>query len=613
MMRPDPAIWFEVLAARRDGLRIALALAACGCAEFESASLAPVTAGEGAEEGAEQQRVRSRFEALERRYGNWWPVAAPGVGDAFDAAGLARALARIEGWAACAAQPIEALARAEAELSELARWQHWLAGGKLGFVERRTLAGDGALGAGLYACERGAAVQAPDGVLMRAIEGPDRGIFLALGSRAALAQLDEQVAALEGRRVDVPDWIAVPDVEGELAARRRGCVEAAEAARARLAALEREHGLVQAVAELRRACWGFDCGAFLAGGTALCRVTGWTADPPALSRAIDALGVPALLRFPAPPPGLHAPLLLHNPWWARPYEVFGRLLGMPERDAADPSALVALVFPLLFGYMFGDLGQGMVLTAAGLLAGVRWPLAKMFVPAGLSAAAFGLAFGSAFSLPGLFTPWWLDPLDSPLPVLLLPLMGGAVLLLAGLALAALEARWRGELSAWMLAEGGALVLYLGLLAGVAQPFERWGIPWFGAPAAGAAIALVLAVGRGGGLRAVLAAFATTVEHVVRLVVNTISFVRVGAFAIGHAGLSAALALLAEASGGGWGAVVVVIVGNVLILTLEVLVVAVQTTRLVLFEFFTRFFVGSGRSFRPAVPPAIDTREAVHES
>jgi V/A-type H+/Na+-transporting ATPase subunit I len=88
----------------------------------------------------------------------------------------------------------------------------------------------------------------------------------------------------------------------------------------------------------------------------------------------------------------------------------------------------------------------------------------------------------------------------------------------------------------------------------------------------------------------------------QLLVNTVSFVRVGAFALAHAGLSAAVVGMAEATGSWVGAIPVMVLGNLAIIALEGLVVGVQTTRLVLFEFFTRFLLASGRPFRPLVRP-----------
>jgi V/A-type H+-transporting ATPase subunit I len=85
-------------------------------------------------------------------------------------------------------------------------------------------------------------------------------------------------------------------------------------------------------------------------------------------------------------------------------------------------------------------------------------------------------------------------------------------------------------------------------------------------------------------------------------INTLSFLRVGAFALGHAALSQAIVTLAETTGSIWGWWLVMVLGNLFALVLEGLLVFVQTTRLVLFEFFIRFLQGEGRAFRPVGQP-----------
>jgi V/A-type H+-transporting ATPase subunit I len=90
------------------------------------------------------------------------------------------------------------------------------------------------------------------------------------------------------------------------------------------------------------------------------------------------------------------------------------------------------------------------------------------------------------------------------------------------------------------------------------------------------------------------------ERMLQLGVNTISFVRVGAFALAHAGLSTAVVGVADASGKAYWPVLVI--GNAAIIVLEGLVVGIQTTRLILFEFFIRFLTAQGRRFEPLLPP-----------
>ena len=87
----------------------------------------------------------------------------------------------------------------------------------------------------------------------------------------------------------------------------------------------------------------------------------------------------------------------------------------------------------------------------------------------------------------------------------------------------------------------------------------------------------------------------------QLGVNTVSFVRVGAFALAHAGLCTAVVGIAEAAGPGYWPVL--LIGNAAIVVLEGLVVSIQTTRLILFEFFIRFLTAGGRPFEPLPLPA----------
>ena len=103
----------------------------------------------------------------------------------------------------------------------------------------------------------------------------------------------------------------------------------------------------------------------------------------------------------------------------------------------------------------------------------------------------------------------------------------------------------------------------------------------------------------------LTAVAELVERLLQILINTLSFARVGAFALAHAGLSSAILALMQASDNIAARSVVLVVGNAIVLVLETMVVSIQTTRLVLFEFFTRFLTAEGRIFRPLpAPPSI---------
>jgi V/A-type H+-transporting ATPase subunit I len=103
-------------------------------------------------------------------------------------------------------------------------------------------------------------------------------------------------------------------------------------------------------------------------------------------------------------------------------------------------------------------------------------------------------------------------------------------------------------------------------------------------------------------RALPGAVGTLLLSTFELVMNTLSFLRVGAFALGHAALSLAIMTLADGVSHPLAVALVLLLGNLFSLVLEGLVVYVQTTRLVLFEFFTRFLREEGQLFRPLRRP-----------
>ncbi len=407
------------------------------------------------------------------------------------------------------------------------------------------------------------------------------------------------MSAHKGRDEGLPPWLAADLAASgrELAARIGAAEREIAARRAEIAALSVTHELPAALAVARRLEWVLANVKALETTDLFCRITGWTSDTAGsrVAAALEASAARGLLHFPPPPRRAHAPLLFANPWWARPYEIFTRALGMPAQDEADPSVLLAIAVPLMFGYMFGDVGQGAVLAVGGWTLRRRHPIAKLVFAGGLAAIAFGFAFGSVFGL-HILAPLWVQPLSDPLRVLVAPVVGGAVLLALGLVLGGIEAHWRHDLPAWLVTGGPFLVAYAALLASLADSSALF---------VAAAALVAFCAGHAwveGRATAALTAIAEFAERMVQLLINTLSFARVGAFALAHAGLGSAIAALTAATDSAWLAALVLVLGNALVLVLEAMVVSIQTTRLVLFEFFTRFLTAAGRPFRPLPPP-----------
>ena len=601
MIRPQPARWFEILVARDDATAALEALAATGAVELEPREGVAMPALL-----AEVAPLVAAFAELAQRYRAYWPhaAAAPQALPEPPAQALARALAALRTWAADAEAPIRALQAALAARDELGRWQRILAQvPPAAFDPARLAAAGPLLGARVFSLPAGSDLAAmppvPDDLLTVpfAVDGAPH--LIAVGTPVALAALALMVSALKGRDEGLPPWLA-----SDLAANGRELVARIEAEereigarRAQVAALSAAHDLPAALAVARRLEWVLANIRALETTDLFCRITGWTSDlaGTGVAAALEASGARALLHHPAPPRRVHAPLLFVNPWWARPYEIFTRALGMPAQDEADASVLLALAVPLLFGYMFGDVGQGAVLAAGGWALRRRHPIAKLVFAGGLAAIAFGFAFGSVFGL-HVLAPLWVQPLDAPLLVLGAPIAGGAVLLALGLVLGAIEAHWRHAFAAWVVTGGPFLVAYAALLASLVDT---------SALLVAAAALVAFCAGHAWVERraaAALTAIAEFVERMVQLLINTLSFARVGAFALAHAGLSSAIAALIAAADSVWTQGLVLVLGNALVLVLEAMVVSIQTTRLVLFEFFTRFLTAAGRPFRPLPPP-----------
>ncbi len=291
---------------------------------------------------------------------------------------------------------------------------------------------------------------------------------------------------------------------------------------------------------------------------------------------------------------------------------------MPYADI-DPSRLAGLAYVVMFGMMFGDVGHGAILMVLGLaLRGRRTGrLARLaqgwtFVAgAGLMSVAFGVLYGEAFGPTGLLPVVWLDPLTSPIPLLVAAVGLGAVLLALAYAVGTVnrvrEGGWGYALYARSGVAGSALFTAAALLT--------WGLVAHLTPlvviaavVAVAALALVftgLLIEAGGGASGVMQAVVELFDTVVRLGSNIVSFARLAAFGLTHAAL---LMIVWDGTTGLWGsgwraaaAVLLFVVGNVVTFALEALVAGIQALRLEYYELFSRIFQSEGRPFRPWAP------------
>jgi V/A-type H+-transporting ATPase subunit I len=403
-------------------------------------------------------------------------------------------------------------------------------------------------------------------------------------------------------RLPIPDWLVHdwPKRHQRIATELATAAAAIARERESLAELERDAGLVAALEDVAVLDWFLQHSVALSDDHHHCRITGWTTaqTPAVLQDALQRDGIDVKIHFRPAPPDKRAPVDSRGARLTRPFRLFVNLVGAPGPGEVDPSPLLAVIVPLLFGLMFPDAGHGLVLALAGLLLSRRLPATLLFVPCGIAAMLFGLLFGEFFGSHAQFPALLFCPLDEPLLMLALPMLLGVLIILLGLVLSGIEAHWQGHLDRWLWVEAAVLVLYLSALLGLLWP----GFWTLSAAAVGWYLAGSLVTGRTARWRVLAAGLARLAHSAFELALNTLSFLRVGAFALAHAALTHALTeLTADIETDAW-RILALLVGHVLIITIEGLVVFVQTTRLVLFEFFTRFLRADGRLMRPMTLP-----------
>jgi V/A-type H+-transporting ATPase subunit I len=599
-LRPAAANWFELLVLRDDLAPAIDALARSSRVELQShgEASAPLLMPECRE-------MLGEFDELRQHYARYWPSPLRHeADDRLEPHGmLADAMRRLRDWTADAREPVHRIETLTSEAGDLDILLSLLRDARpLPDLSMFESAGPMLRASALQLPDDEWPRELPGNVIIRRAVTADHHYLLAVGLPDDVAALERQLTMRKARALTIPAGLPA-DVDEAIAQveRRVDAVEREiETAEAELEALHDRHDLADAIGDALFIDWYVDNVPDLSSTENFAWITGWTSDTgdDGLLLLLADSGVKAILRMQAPPPGFEPPLILKNPRWMRPFEVFTNMLGVPASSEVDPTRIVAIASPLIFGYMFGDIGQGAVLLIAGLVLARRFPALRLLIAGGAASIVFGFLFGSVFGREDLVPAYWLHPLEHPITVLLVPMAGGAVLLLLGMLLEALQAYWQQKGLNWLETGAGLVLCYLSALGALIEPALLWvalaGALWF---VFGHAMSA-----QGRRLAAIGSAAAELMEVALQLLVNTISFVRVGAFALAHAGLSVAVVGVAAAPSSVAASALVMVLGNLIVIGLEGLVVGIQTTRLVLFEFFVRFLRAEGRPFKPMKPP-----------
>lgn len=318
--------------------------------------------------------------------------------------------------------------------------------------------------------------------------------------------------------------------------------------------------------------------------------------------------------------------------------------GAPLYGTIDPTPIVAFFFTLLFGIMFGDLGQGLVFFLIGLF--LVYGKAKVarkikhfgpiLVAIGCSSMLMGLLTGEFFANSDILKPFnrfvtglFGAPSDHILHLMPTRDSLGKLFIFFGFTVAVgfiinsigLIINITNNFSLGKPAKAifsktglcGALFFWYVVATVIRVAFFGVPISWIdfvivGIPLLGVFFAEPITrkieghhpVFENGLFSAIIEGIVELLEVVSTYVSNSVSFLRVGAFALSHAVLSFIIFTMSNFVGGSGspGGILVSVFGNVIIIVLEGLIVTIQVIRLQYYEFFSKFFTETGREFKP---------------
>jgi V/A-type H+-transporting ATPase subunit I len=319
--------------------------------------------------------------------------------------------------------------------------------------------------------------------------------------------------------------------------------------------------------------------------------------------------------------------------FVRPFEELTKLYGVPHYDEVDPTPIMAITFPTIFGLMFGDLGHGLVLLFGGLIVGLLIKgnraiknVCYILAACGLGACIAGLVFGEAFGQPLPWGPLWINPTENPtvnvFTFIVFTLFVGVIQIISGIVLEMANFALKHQYADALLTSGAKIAFYVGGVYLIVAYQLNFGA-WLSGPILWPLLAfVVLVVGKPLYLKMSKASVHAEGEHaeqdtlsgrlfeggdlVTRLLSNTISYSRILALLMAHwalllvtytvAGLvnpAGATSLLGFVLGG-----VIIVFGNIFVLALEGLIVFIHTLRLHFYEWFSKFYAGTGLEFKP---------------
>jgi len=339
-----------------------------------------------------------------------------------------------------------------------------------------------------------------------------------------------------------------------------------------------------------------------------------------------------------------APTIMKNFFLFRPFETITKMYGIPSYSEIDPTPIIALTFPLLFGIMFGDIGHGIVLILSGLLGVVVYRKKKsrdflnfcwIIAYCGIAAIIFGSLYSEFFGMHEikLFNIVFLELEKITIPILNISLQNPLNNILSVFKFAVLIGVFHLNLGWFIqfmnywkqkkkyLGFTDSMIKIILLIGGTVLIFT-YGFDiysWLEPPfpillVIVPAILLIILKPIGKSLHVsylkkesmgelIGEGTMETFETFLSILSNVASYIRLLALALAHISLMVAITAMSDIIQGG-GVVneiityVGLVFGNLIVILLEGLLVFINAIRLHFYEFFFKFYQGSGVTYIP---------------
>lgn len=335
-------------------------------------------------------------------------------------------------------------------------------------------------------------------------------------------------------------------------------------------------------------------------------------------------GLGCILTDVAEMPDTSPPIKRKTSFLTKLFDPYLEMYGLPSYKEFDPGLFMAITYSVFFGIMMGDVGQGVLLLLFGLgiykLKGM-W-LGGILACCGVSATIFGFVYGSVFGYEHWLGGFKVLEDGNAINILLVSAGIGIVMITVCMLINIYNGFLQKDIAKILCEANGlcGIVFYTSVVYGMISVlvlgnniFSPLYIIFL------IILPLLLMMCKEPLSKLIMRrpdwkpesvsglfveGFFELFETVLSFVSNTISFLRIGAFAISHAGMMMVVFMLAESSGGGYNPIVLVI-GNLFVMALEAMLVCIQLLRLEFYELFGRFYSDGGVKFSPLI---IDYKE-----